>query len=117
MRWPTEIVRLFEAALEIEPSEGYTREQVLQFILDETARRTVWRAQNDPTRVAAALHSPYTPLGSVVPCGVDDRAHSLTIRGSKWGAAVDAYYRYVEENAVAIFAVFADEAEPYNDLI
>src|SRR5207302_350284 len=102
--------------LKIEPAEGYTPDQVLQAILDETMRRVVWRAENDPTRVSGALRGPYTPLGSLVPSGVDGRAESMTLHGSEWGRAVELFYRYVEENAAAIFEVYRDEAESYDDL-
>ena len=116
MQWPADIITAFEAALEIVPTEGYTPGQVLQAILDETARRAVWRAQNDPARARGALRWPFTPLGSVVPSTVGGRAKQMCLKGSEWGRAVDKFHQYIEDNAVAIFEIFRDEAEPYDDL-
>jgi hypothetical protein len=117
MTWPEPILAAFTAALDVEPAAGYTREQVLQALLDETVRRAVWRAQGDPERASAALRSPYTPLGSVVSDGIDGRAVRLTLHGSDWGRAVAVFHRFVEENAAALFDEFRDEGEPYDDRV
>jgi hypothetical protein len=117
MQWPDEIVRGFTAALEIEPAEGYTREEALQALLDETVRRAVWRAGGDPARAGAALRSSYTPLGSLVASSIEGRATTLSLDGPLWGPAVDRFHRYVEDHAVAIFAAFRDDAVPYHDRV
>jgi len=116
MRWPKEIVAAFFKGMSVTPIGGYTKEQVLQFVLDETARRVVWRAQNDPERVSGCLRWPYTPLGSLVPGGLDGRVERVTLHGKEWGKAVELYYDYFEKNAAAILEVFRDEAEPYDDM-
>jgi hypothetical protein len=115
MKWPAEIVAAFNTALEIEPAKGYTRDQVLQALLDETARRAVWRAGGDPERLGPALRTPYTPLGSVVPEAAGGRAASLTLHGAVWGRAVDLLHDFLERNAAAVCADFRDQAEPYDD--
>ena len=115
MQWPSEIVAAFERAVRIEPADGWTSAHVLQALLDETARRAVWRAQGDPARISGALRWPYTPLGSLCADGVDGRANKLMIFGSLWGAAVDALHGYIEQNAQMICDVFRDEMEPYDD--
>jgi len=117
MNWPGEIVTAFRAALDIEPADGYTSEQALQAILDETMRRAVWRAQGDPERLVGALRTPYTPLGSVVPSTVGGRVLRLTLHGSRWGRAVDLFNAFAERHAADLCAAFRDEAEPYDDLI
>ena len=115
MQWPRDIVAAFDRALDVESAEGWSKEQILQKLLDETARRVVWRARGDPANAGPALHSPYTPLGSLVAEGVDGLATRLVLHGDRWGAAVEALYGYFEANAPAIFAAFQDEAEPYDD--
>jgi hypothetical protein len=115
MRWPREILVSFFEALEIEPAEGLNEAEVIHTLLDETARRAVWRAQANPENLRAALSSPYTPLGSLVASCVEGRATSLMLKGSPWGAAVDALYDYMEENAQAICDAYQDEQEPYDD--
>jgi hypothetical protein len=117
MQWPSELLASVSRALDIEPEPGLNKEQVLQSLLDETVRRVVWRAEGDPARVSAALRSPYTPLGSLIASGVDGRVRTLTLHGSLWNVAVDAVYDYIEKNAVTLFEVFQDEAEPYRDLL
>jgi hypothetical protein len=115
MKWPDSILAAFTGAIDVEPTEGYTRAQVLQTMLDETVRRAVWRAQGDPKNASAALRWPYTPLGSLVGSGIEGRAARITLHGSRWAVAVDTFHRFVEEHAAAIFDVFRDEAEPYDD--
>ncbi len=117
MQWPPEIVAAFNRALEIEPAAGWSKDQVLQKLLDETARRAVWRAQGDPAQARAALRSPYTPLGSLVGECVEGLAKRLVLHGDKWGEAVQALHGYIEANAAAVFEVFQDEAEPYDDKV
>jgi hypothetical protein len=116
MQWPREIVSAFARGMEVEPEEGWSQEKVILAVLDETARRTVWRCQGDPSRIRGALRWPYTPLGSVVPCGLEGWAKSVCLHGPLWGEAVDALYEYMEKNAQAIFESFKDEAEPYDDM-
>jgi hypothetical protein len=115
--WPYQLLEAFAQALEIEPAEGWTVEEVLQGLLDDTARRVVWRTKGDPTHVADALRSPYTPLGSVVGDAIGGRAARFTLKGSEWKPAVDAFYEYFEENAEAIYAAFRDEPQRYDDLM
>jgi hypothetical protein len=117
VQWPKEILDLFAHALEIEPAAGLDRADVLHALLDDTARRAVWRARGNPADARAALRSPYTPLGSLIGSRVEGRAESLTLHGDRWGQAVDAFHGYIEENAEAVFAAFRDEAQPYDDLI
>ena len=116
MQWPKDILDLFAHALEIVPAQGLSRADVLRALLDDTARRAVWRARGNPADARAALRSPYTPLGSLVGSRVEGRAESLTLRGERWGQAVDAFHTYIEENAEVVFAAFRDEAQPYDDL-
>jgi hypothetical protein len=115
MKWPQEITASFLRGLEIEPSEGWHRDQVLGELLDETARRAVWRAEADPARIGSALRWPYTPLGSVVTDMVGGRARRLGLHGPHWKMAVDALYDYIEQNAAAVCEAFRDEMEPYED--
>jgi hypothetical protein len=112
MTRPEDILATFAAALDIEPAEGHTREQVLQALLDETVRRAIRRAQGDPQQLGAALRSPYTPLGSPGPTGVEGRARQWALHGPQWGPAVQAPHQFIERHAAALCAAFRDEAEP-----
>jgi hypothetical protein len=115
MRWPKELLDVFARALKIKTADGLDKVTVIRSLLDETARRVVWRAKGNPADVSAALRSPYTPLGSVVADGVNGQARRIGLGGPAWGVAVDALYTYVEENAEAVFAAFRDQGEPYPD--
>jgi len=117
MQWPSEILSAFQRALEIEPAEGFTSEQVLEELLAETARRAVWRAEGDPARLGPSLRWPYTPLGSIVAECVHGRAKRLMLRGEHWGPAVQAFHAHLEANAATVCAAFQDEAEPYDDAV
>ncbi len=117
MKWPKEVVSAVSRALEIEPADGLRSDQVLQSLLDETARRAVWRAQGDPSKVGQALRSPFTPLGSVVADGIVGRAKRLTLHGDRWNVAVDAIHGYIELNARAVVEAYRDEMEPYDDAV
>src|SRR5438132_1095335 len=114
MNWPREITAAFLHALEIEPVEGLTPEEVVQALCDEAARRAVWRAECDPARMSGFLRWPYTPLGSLVNEGMGGRANRFTLHGDRWGPAVDLFHGYIEQNAALICEVFRDEQEPYN---
>lgn len=115
MHWPKEILSAFATALKIDPAEGLDTKQVLQILLDETARRAIWRAQGDPAKLGNALRSPYTPLGALTASCVDGRAKSLTLQGPSWCTAVDALYEYMDAHAPEVCATFEDEWEPYAD--
>jgi hypothetical protein len=115
MRWPREIVTAFMQAVDVEMENGTSKEEIIVGMLDLAARRMVWRAGGDPARVEAALRSPYTPLGSATADGLDGTVRRFTLKGDKWGPAVQAWYAYIEANAAAVFAAFQDEAEPYDD--
>ena len=115
MEWPSEIVRAFSEALVIEPENGTPKDAIIVAMLDAAARRTVWRANGDPARVTDAMRSPYTPLGSVVGDGLDGTVQKFTLKGDRWGPAVQAWYAYVESHAAAVFDAFEGEGEPYDD--
>ncbi len=113
MKWPKDIVDLFNRALEIEPAEGLDTLTVLNAMLDETVRRAIWRVKGDPKLAGPALRTPYTPLGSVTGEGIMRMARRYTIHGDVWGDAVDAFHQYVENNAETVFAVFEGQGKPY----
>ncbi len=117
MTWPSELITAFSQALVIEPENGTPKDQLIAAMLDAATRRIVWRADGDPARVEGAMRSPYTPLGSVVGDGIDGRISRFTLKGDKWGPAVQAWYAYVEKNADAIFETFRDQGEEYDDKV
>jgi hypothetical protein len=112
MQWPKELLDVFARALQIEPIAGMDKMGVIRAMLDETARRTVVRAQADPANVSYALRTPYTPLGSVVGDGVNGMALRLGLGGAAWGEAVDALYEYVEAHAQEVCTAFKDVPGP-----
>jgi hypothetical protein len=115
MQWPNEIIAAFSQGMDIEPLDGLSQEQVIRLILDETARRALWRAKGDPRRISGVLRWPFTPLGSVVPCSMSNWAESVTLHGRRWNVAVDAFYDYFEENVEVIFDAFRGDEQPYRD--
>jgi hypothetical protein len=116
MQWPEELLATVARALTIEPSPGRSARDVIRAMLDETARRAVWRAEGRPERFGGALRTPYTPLGSVFPDFNVHYAKRLGFSGGLWSQAVEAIYDYMETNAAAVCAAFQDEQEPYDDL-
>ncbi len=116
MQWPPELIATFSQGIDMETQPGLTKEQVILLIFDETARRAVWRARGDPTRLSGCLRWPFTPLGSVVPGEMLKWATRVILHGPAWGRAVDALHGYLEENASAVCAAFKDEMQPYDDL-
>jgi hypothetical protein len=117
MQWPKDLHDKFTRALDLKPMPGYTKPEIIQYILDETARRAVWRAECKPERMSGCLRWPYTPLGSVVPCGLMDRVKTVSLGGNPyWGIAVDALHTYIETHAETICEAFQDEQEPYDDM-
>src|SRR5262249_9354921 len=93
MQWPEELFTLLSRGLEVKPYKGVTPRQVYQSLLDETARRAVWRAQGKPENLGDILRCPYTPLGSASIDLGKDKAELLRFVGPLWGQAVDAIYR------------------------
>ncbi len=115
MQWPVDLIATFGRGIEVEPANGLTKDQVVRCIFDETARRAVWRARCEPAKLSAALRTPFTPLGSVVPSEeLIQWTPRITLLGPLWGRAVDAFHGYLEENAVAVCAAFKDELQPYD---
>jgi hypothetical protein len=117
MYWPEEIVDAFTDALVIVPAEGLMEYEVIQELLDETARRVVWRVKGDAENIGAALRSPYTPLGSVVGDAIDGMAEKLTLKGPFWSKAVNALYEYIENNAEQIIDAYSFDAREYDDKV
>jgi hypothetical protein len=115
MQWPSKIVELFDHALELQPEEGWTSNQIFKTLLDETARRAVWRTRGDRSLISAALRSPYTPLGDVIGGRIEGLCQRLTLHGDRWKPAVDALYEYIEKNVDLIFEVFGEDHSPYDD--
>ena len=114
MDWPAEVIAVFRKGLTFTPNGDLKRDDLLIWVFEETARRAVWRAKGNPTDLSPALRTPFTPLGSVVPGALMSYADSICIHGADWGAAVDALYGYLEQNAEAVCAAFADEKEEYD---
>src|SRR5262245_18576065 len=114
MQWPADLIATFARGIEVESEGRLTTEQVVCCIFDEVARRAVWRARGDPANLGAALRTPYTPLGSVVPSPqLHQWARRIALLGPAWGRGVDALHGYLEENAAAVCAAFRDEMQPY----
>jgi hypothetical protein len=114
MLWPDELIAAFRKGVKVKPAEGLTPDDVVRLMLDEVARRAVWRAKGDPSSLRAALETPYTPLGAVTAECVDGLAQSLALGGTGWIGAVRALNDYMEKNAAAVCASFKDEAQPYD---
>ncbi len=93
MQWPHEIISAFGDALVIELQNGTPKDEIIAAMLDWAMRRTVWRAGGDPAKAEGALRSPYTPLGSVCGDGLDGRISKFTLKGDKWGPAVQRVVR------------------------
>jgi hypothetical protein len=117
MYWPADIVDAFGAALDIVPAEGLSVDDVIQELLDQTARRAVWRMRKHDTDVHSALRSPYTPLGSVIGDAVSGLVQRLTLKGPLWGVAVEALHTYIEDHIPDIIEACQFEAQPYDDLV
>ncbi len=115
MLWPHEIISAFGDALVIELQNGTPKDEIIAAMLDWAMRRAVWRTGGDPTKAEGALRSPYTPLGSVCGDGLDGRVSKFTLKGDKWGPAVQAWYAYILKNVDAVFDAFRDQGEEYDD--
>ena len=117
MQWPADIFAAFFKALDVDPIPGSSKEEVIQYLLDETARRAVWRAKADPCQLEAAYKAPYTPLGSVSVDGMVTtglKANSMTIK-PEWNEAVDRLYAFVTENSQLVCDQFKDQQVVYCD--
>ena len=113
MQWPHEIISAFCDALVIELQNGTPKDEIVAAMLDWAMRRTSG-AGGDPAK-AEGHCSPYTPLGSVCGDGLDGRVSRFTLKGDRWGPAVQAWYAYVEKNVDAVFEAFRDQGEEYDD--
>jgi len=117
MQWPSDITDAFDKAVDVESLEGSTKTDVIQYLLDETARRAVWRAKADPAKLEAAYQASYTPLGSVSVEGMTSKglkAKSMTIKPA-WNEAVDRLYAFVAANPQLICDQFKDQQVAYCD--
>lgn len=112
MQWPAEIVDAF-SKVPMEPGIGLTKKGVIQYMLDESAKRAVGRAQADTNVLAVAYSQSYTPLGAVsIELGVEGKAKSITF-DERWCEAVDALYAYVRKNPQLICDSFRNEQKPW----
>jgi hypothetical protein len=113
MHWPNELIVLLTSGMEVTPVSGLTAEQVYRTMLDEAARRAVWRAGGNPALLETALRTPYTPIGSITNEFVNGLAERICFPGPLWSKAVDAIHGFMTEHAEEICANFKDEAQPY----
>ena len=115
MQWPHEIITAFGDALVIELHNGTPKHEIIAAMLDWAMRRTVWPG-GDPA-ASRGRARPYTPLGSVCGDGLDGRVARFTLKGDKWGPAVQMWYAYVKKNVDAVFEAFRDQGEEYDDKV
>jgi hypothetical protein len=113
MLWPNHLITALERGLGVTPVEGLTAEHVYRTLLDEAARRAVWRARGNPADIGPAFRLPYTPIGSVTAECVNGLARQLCFRGQEWSDAVDLIHDFMEKHADQVCDSFKDEAEPY----
>lgn len=117
MQWPSDITVAFDRAIDVAPVQGVTKSDVIQYLLDETARRAVWRSKADPAKIEGAYRAPYTPLGSVSVEGMFSKglkANSITFK-PEWNEAVDRLYAFVAQNPQLICDQFRDQQVKYCD--
>jgi hypothetical protein len=114
VQWPNELLALLEQGMSVQPVAGLSPRHVYRELLDETARRAVWRARGNPEWLGAALRTPYTPLGSVTADLVNGLARRLCLTGPQWGNAVEAIHHFMEQHAADVCASFREEARPYD---
>jgi len=115
MLWPQELITALERGMDVTPVAGLTPEQVYRELLDEAARRAVWRARGKAELLGAALRTPYTPIGSITMEGVNRLAVRLCLHGPEWSDAVELIHDFMEKHAEEICRSFKDEARPYHD--
>jgi hypothetical protein len=108
MQWPEEIITAFSEAIDVQPSEPFTKGDVVRYLLDETARRAVRRANGDPGQLASAYSAPFTPLGSVMQDGLAEKVERISLL-PMWGSAVDHLTAFVRSNARDICAQFVKD--------
>ena len=98
----------------IEPTTGLTKEEVVQYLLDEVARRAVGRSEANPDTLVAAYRQAYTPLGGVsVELGAPPAKAESIIFDQRWCRAVDALYGWVEDNTQFICDSFRNDQKPW----
>ena len=96
------------------PTAGATEDDIVQFVLDETAARAVFRAKGDPGLLKITIDAPFTALGSVV-CGAlgeENLAEEYTLNRD-WQSAVQALHNFVRTNAERICQEFAGKESPW----
>ncbi|OGJ65893.1 hypothetical protein A3B61_03980 [Candidatus Peribacteria bacterium RIFCSPLOWO2_01_FULL_53_10] len=96
------------------PKTGNSPDDVIQFVLDETAARAVFRAKGDPDELKETIDAPFTPLGSVVPGALHNQeiVDEYTLN-EYWSPAVEALYEYIRNNAAIICGEFAGKESPW----
>jgi hypothetical protein len=115
MQWPQEIVEAFKQ-VPFTPREGESKETVVQYLLDQTAKFAVWRAQGDPENLYDAYELPYTPIGHLSMNEFADKVENCTFDGN-WCAAVDKLNEFVRQGAARICFEFQAQGEAYPDQI
>ena len=110
MQWPEAIVAAF-AKVPMEPESGLTKKDVVQYLLDETAKKAVGRAEADPNKLMAAYKKSYTPLGAVSFELTDGKVKSITF-DEHWQKACRALYAYVRKSPKLICDAFRNEQQP-----
>ncbi len=121
MRWPLDILDAFACIVEVAPDHPVGKGDVIQLLLDETARRAVWRADGDSGRLAAACNTPFTPFASAVE-GLGSKrelrdCHVTLKAQAELGLeeAVNRFHGFMEKNAHLICDHFKDQKIKYDD--
>ena len=112
MQWPKKIVAAF-SKVPIEPESGMTKKEVIQYMLDETAKIAVSRAGFKSEKLAAAYCELYTRLSVVsVELSLTDKVRTITI-DERWDNALNVLYPWVENNAMLVCDSFCKEQKPW----
>ena len=115
MTWPAKLLEAFSFALDVEAKPGVAKDESIRSLLDETARRAVWRVKGNPSKLEAAYTTPFTPLGSVTAQPELIGVKSYTLHGQLWGDAVSELNTFVRENPQLICTQFKNEQVAYGD--
>lgn len=106
MKWPNEIVAAFSESLDITPIADYTKEMVIQSLLDGAAKIAVKGALGNSAKLLEVYQTPFTPIGQMTANGFGNTAEKFTLKGAEWAIAVNQLYEYIEANSEEITARF-----------
>lgn len=110
MQWPLELKEELKAGMQpLIPTPAYSEDDIVDFVLEEYAKATVFRAGGILENMQWAPESLPTTIGAIVPGVLLEEGLASTVGGNeRWHPALQMLFAYTREHAGEICDTYRD---------